>query len=291
MPKVFGSTDPLSLPRIMGILNATPDSFSGDGLITKTDWVSAGLARAEMMVAEGADCLDIGGESTRPGSKAIDVAEELARTLPLIRAVRARFPQIPLSIDTTKLPVAQAALDEGVTIVNSVGAGVLDDALADLVMAYKAQLLIMHNGVVQSDSHDVTAWDGNPQEPNSVERVHASLKERAVRLCDRGLMPYNLYLDVGIGFGKTTAQNLALIRALPDLVALGYPVLLGASRKRFVAHVLHDTRDSARPEGTAAVSVLAAASGVALLRVHDVARTLIAVKMACAVMRGLDEET
>ncbi|MFO1540893.1 MAG: dihydropteroate synthase [Chloroflexota bacterium] len=259
--------------RVMGILNVTPDSFSGDGLLAAADPVADALARALAMATAGAEILDIGGESTRPGHVPVDAAEEMARVLPVIRAVRAALPDLPLSIDTTKPAVAAAALDEGADLLNDVAAGAGGAPLLALAAERGVPIVLMH-GRREAPFTDVVA------------EVCDDLARARDRALAAGCRPEALIADPGIGFGKAPTESLALLRALAGFHALGLPLLLGASRKSVIGHVLGLPPDERR-EGTLATTVLAAAARVDIVRVHDVAENVRAARMADAIVRGL----
>jgi len=258
---------------VMGILNVTPDSFSGDGLLaTDRDPVTAAVETARRMVAEGADLLDVGGESTRPGHAPVDEAEERERVVPVIAAVRAALPAVPISVDTTKPGVAEAALAAGADLVNDVWGVGEDDRLARLAAAHRVPLVVMHN-------REEPVYD------DIVTEVVADLRgalERAVRL---GVAGEDLIVDPGIGFGKTAEQNLALLRDLGALRALGRPILLGTSRKSTIGKVL-DLPVDQRLEGTIATTAIGIALGADIVRVHDVAANVRAARMSDAIVRG-----
>jgi dihydropteroate synthase len=263
---------------VMGILNVTPDSFSGDGLLADerqrlgSSFVAEAVDRAGRMVAEGADIVDVGGESTRPGHEPVTADEEAARVVAVVGALRAALPDVPISIDTTKDAVAEAALDAGADIVNDVAAVSSDGALARVAAARRVPYVITHDRPL-------------PGEDDIVGHVLADLSavvDRAVSAgCERG----SLIVDPGIGFGKDAAQNLALLGGLARLTELGLPVLLGASRKSTIGRVL-DLPPDQRLEGTLATTALAIAAGVDIVRVHDVEANVRAARMADAVVRG-----
>ncbi len=258
---------------LMGILNVTPDSFSGDGLLGPAgDPVEAAIALGRRMVDEGADILDVGGESSRPGHAAVPAAEEIARVVPVIRALRAALPDMPLSIDTTKPAVAEAALSAGAHLVNDVWGVAEDDALARVAAEHGVPLVIMHN---RAEAR-YTAL---------VAEVVADLQRAIERAVGAGVPWDRLIVDPGFGFGKDPAQNLALLRELPALRCLGRPVLLGTSRKSTLGKVL-DVPPEERLEATIATTVLGVAAGVDVVRVHDVLPNARAARMADAVVRG-----
>lgn len=260
---------------VMGILNLTPDSFSGDGLAG--GGVTAALDRCRQMVEEGADLLDLGAESTRPGHAPVTVDEELARALPVVRAVRAAFPGMPVSIDTRKPEVATAALDAGADILNDVAGVTGDGALAALAGARGVPYVLMHDRPVPTTS-DIAA---------DVAHDLAAAVRRAEALgCPRG----SIIVDPGIGFGKDAAGNLLLLRDLARLRELGLPVLLGASRKSTIGRVL-DLPPDERLEGTIATTVLGVVARVDVVRVHDVRANQRAARMADAIVRGWHDPT
>ena len=257
---------------VMGILNVTPDSFSGDGLLATADPVGAAVQQARRMAAEGADLLDIGGESTRPGHETVDVAAETARVVPVVAAVRAALPSTAISVDTTKPEVAEAALDAGADLINDVWGVGADEGLVRLAAARHVPMVVMHNRA-QAVYGDLMT--------EVVADLRAAL-DRAIRL---GVDPDDLIVDPGFGFGKTAEHNLVLLRDLADLRALGRPVLLGASRKSTLGLVL-DLPPDQRLEATIATTALGIAGGADLVRVHDVEANVRAARMSDAVVRG-----
>ena len=252
----------LDRPRIMGILNVTPDSFSDGGDLTS---VQTALARAKGMAA--ADILDIGGESTRPGAEVVSDAEEIRRTIPVIRALRAEGITTPISIDTRKAVVASAALEAGADMVNDVSAFRYDPELADLVAERSVPACLMHS------KGDPATMHINPTYGDVVAEVMDHLAERVAFAQSRGVARARLIVDPGIGFAKTLDHNMALLRALPVLHDLGLPVLLGASRKKFIGTIGGAPVAKDRLPGSLAVALHGAAMGVQILRVHDVAET------------------
>jgi dihydropteroate synthase len=257
----------------MGIVNLTPDSFSGDGLADAG--VRAVVARCGRMVDDGADLLDLGAESTRPGHVPVDAAAELARLLPVLRAVREAFPGVPVSVDTRKLEVARAALDAGADILNDVTGVTGDGAMAALAGERGVAYVLMHDRPTPTSS-DMT------------ERVIEDLRDAVDRAVGRGCPREAMLIDPGIGFGKDAAGNLVLLRHLARLRILGLPVLLGSSRKSTIGRVL-DLPPDERVEGTLATTVLGIAAGVDVVRVHDVRANHRAARMADAVVRGWTE--
>jgi len=257
---------------VMGILNLTPDSFSGDGLLADavTDPLPAIVAQARRMADEGADLLDLGGESTRPGHAPVDDAQELGRVVPAMRAVRAALPAMPLSIDTTKLAVARVALDEGADLLNAVAPG--GAPLARLAGERGVPLIVMHGRAA-------------PRYADVVAEVVADLRAALARAMDLGVPATHLIVDPGFGFGKTAGHNLRLLRELAALQALERPILLGTSRKSTIGRVL-DLPAEERLEGTLATTALGIAAGVDIVRVHDVRANVRAARMADAIVRG-----
>ena len=258
---------------VMGILNVTPDSFSGDGLLAHSDPVADAVAQAIRMAAEGADLLDIGGESSRPGHALVSVADELVRVVPVVAAVRAALPGMPLSVDTAKAAVAEAALDAGADLLNDVTGTAPDAQLALVAAARGVPLVLMHGRRSAAFSADVVA------------DVIDDLATALTRAIGIGCRPETLIVDPGIGFGKTPEENLALLRDLARLGALGHAVLLGASRKSTIGRVL-DLPPDQRLEGTLATTALGVAGGADLVRVHDVRENVRAARMADAIVRG-----
>ena len=257
---------------VMGILNVTPDSFSGDGLLGGGDPVAAAVAQARRMVDEGADLLDIGGESTRPGHAPVDAAEEIGRVVPVVAAVADAVPGVPLSIDTTKVVVAEAALAAGAHLLHDVSGPGPDDGMAGLAASAGVSLLVMHNRA-EARYDDV------------VREVVADLAAAVERAERAGVPTANILVDPGIGFGKTADHNVTLLRHLGDLRALGRPILLGTSRKSTIGRIL-DLPPEDRLEGTLATTALGIAAGVDLVRVHDVRANVRVARVSDAIVRG-----
>jgi dihydropteroate synthase len=257
---------------VMGILNVTPDSFSGDGIAGD---VAAAVERAQAMAAAGADVIDVGGESTaywRSGYQPVDAAEELRRVLPVIERLMAELPAMPISIDTRKPEVARKALAAGASWLNDVE-GIWDDGqMAGLAAQAGATFVIMHN------SREPAAGD-------VVDELRSGLQQAANRAESAGLQRSQIVVDPGLGFGVTTGHETEVLRRLPELVGLGYPVLVGPSRKRFLGRVL-GTPEQDRVEGTAAAAAIAIAGGAAALRVHDVSQIARVVRVADAIVRA-----
>jgi dihydropteroate synthase len=257
----------------MGIVNVTPDSFSDGGAHPDA---AAAIAHGLRLVAEGADLLDVGGESTRPGAAPVPADEELRRVLPVVRALAERA-GAPVSIDTTKAGVARAALDAGATIVNDVSGLRFDPALGGVVARAGAGLIVMH---MQGDPRTMQQA---PRYDALLAEVIAELEAALVRAATAGVDPEKVVVDPGIGFGKTLEHNLELIDRLGELCALGRPVLVGPSRKSFIGRVL-DLPPAERLEGTIAACCLAADRGAHLVRVHDVGPVRRALRVADAIL-------
>ena len=262
---------------VMGILNVTPDSFSGDGLLARSPdgdvgaGVAAAVAQARLMAEEGADLLDIGGESTRPGHAAVTADEEARRVVPVVRAVRDALPDMPLTVDTTKPAVAAAALDAGADAINDVWGVAADGALSRLAGERRVPIVLMHNRA-------------EPRYVNLLPEILADLTGAIERALSAGVAWTNLLVDPGFGFGKTPDQNLALLRELGSLRLLGRPVVLGTSRKSTLGKVL-DLPAEERLEATLATTALGVAAGVDVVRVHDVRANVRAARMADAILR------
>jgi len=287
--------------RIMGILNLTPDSFSGDGLLpadsaaTTADAddaesvVARAAAQAQRFVDEGADCLDIGGQSTRPGHALVGEAAEIDRVVPVIRAV-ADAVDAPISVDTFRAPVARAALEAGASLINDVWGLRFDPALGTVAAEAWAPLVLMHNRLPIRDpaypAHLRKVQAEQPVYGDIIQDIHEELAARIQVAQRAGLPRWLLISDPGVGFGKGVDDNLELVRRLHELTAVGYPLLFGPSRKRFVGHVLGGLPAQERVEGTLAVCVSAIERGAHILRVHDVRAVSRAARMADAVLHG-----
>ena len=263
---------------VMGIVNVTPDSFSGDGLIRSAaaggslDPVGAALDQARRMVAEGADLLDVGGESTRPGHAPIEAAEEIGRVIPVVAAIRDALPDTPISIDTTKAVVAEAALAAGATLLNDIWGTGPDAAMAELAASAGVPLIVMHN-------REVAAYD------DVVQEVVEDLARALGRAERAGVPADDLIVDPGIGFGKTADHNVLVLRHLGALKVLGCPILLGTSRKSTIGRIL-DLPAEERLEGTLATTALGIAAGADIVRVHDVQPNVRAARVSDAIVRG-----
>jgi dihydropteroate synthase len=264
---------------VMGIINATPDSFSGDGVLANDaadDPVARAVAQGRRMVEEGADLLDVGGESTRPGHARVDVSEERRRVVPMVAALRSALPDTPISIDTTKAAVAAAALDAGADLLNDVWGVGADDGMARLAAERGVPMIVMHNRA-------------EPRYADFMAELVADLRsalERARRLGNEG---DRLIVDPGFGFGKTPEHNLTVLRELSMLRELGRPILLGTSRKSTLGRVL-DLPVDQRLEATLATTAIGIAGGADIVRVHDVRENVRAARMSDAIVRGWHDD-
>ena len=256
--------------QVMGVINTTPDSFSDGG---KFDSIERAFAGAQQMIATGADILDIGGESTRPGSLPVEPQQELARTIPLIQAIR-QVSDIPISIDTNKAAVMRAAVDAGANIINSIWALQLEDSL-QVAAELSVPVCLMHmQGSPQTMQH-------KPSYDDVVVEVLDFLRARINAALDAGIAQQNIIIDPGFGFGKTLQHNLLLLKSLPEFRKLGAPVLVGMSRKGMIGAILDKPADQ-RLYGSLSVAVMAAMLGADILRVHDVAESVDALAMVRA---------
>ena len=266
----------LDHPRIMGILNVTPDSFSDGGLFLRPE---AAVMQARQMAA-GADIIDIGGESTRPGAAEVSEADEIARTEPVIAALKAGGLDLPISIDTRKAQVARVALVAGATIVNDVTALCHDPAMAAVVAGTGCPVVLMHSIASPATMQDDPHYDDVLLDVFDALRARIAVAEAA------GIARKNIAIDPGIGFGKTLAHNLTLLARLSLFHDLGLPVLLGASRKRFIGALAAEGDAARRMPGSLAVALAGVAQGMQMIRVHDVAETRQALSLWQAVTKG-----
>jgi dihydropteroate synthase len=269
---------------VMGVLNVTPDSFSDGGAFLSLD---CALAHAEQMIAEGADMIDVGGESTRPGGAAVVSAEEeLKRVLPVIEQLAQRF-TVPISIDTTKAAVARAALEAGAAIVNDISALRFDSQIADEVAKSGAGLVLMHSRGIPGALH------GLPPVPDIIEEVTSSLRSSIAVAEQRGVKRNSIIIDPGIGFGKSQQQNIELIAKLDQIVAAfpDFPLLIGTSRKSFIGRILSDENGNAAPveerlyAGMATITA-AVLKGAHLVRVHDVKAAVETVRVVDQILKS-----
>ncbi len=258
-----GKTLDLSTPRVMGIVNVTPDSFSDGGFFLQPEQA---VHHIRKLIAEGADIIDIGGESTRPGSDPVTAGEELERILPVLEAIRREFPDVFISVDTTKAEVAGPSLESGADIINDISGLQNDPKIATLCAQYDAGLVIMHS------KGNPKTMQINPKYDDVVEEVYTFLHEQTELAHNTGVR--NLVVDPGIGFGKTLDHNLSLLAHLHRFTDLGYPVLIGASRKSLIQKLIANRPTDERLPATLAIHYDAMRRGASILRVHDVKETM-----------------
>jgi dihydropteroate synthase len=265
-------------PRVMGVLNVTPDSFWDGGLHSG---VTAALHHARQLVAEGADIIDVGGESTRPGAQPVQAGEEIERVVPVVHALVNSFPETPVSVDTVKSETARAAAEAGAAIINDVSGLRLDPALADVVAERGLGLALMHS---RGSVTEMAAYRMSDYGPDPVAEMLAELRASVQAALGRGVKREALAIDPGLGFSKRTEQTVAALRQLERFIELGFPVLVGPSRKRFVGELSGGLPPEERLEGTLAVCVTALAKGAHIFRVHDVAAARRALDVAYAIL-------
>ena len=258
---------------IMGILNVTPDSFYDGG---KYNTIKQALIHTEQMISEGADIIDVGGESTRPGSNSVSQKEELRRVIPIIDAINKNF-VIPVSIDTTKSMVARQALDSGAAIVNDISGLSFDPALADIVSKYEAQIILCHTSSRPVDMQKKTLYE------NIVEDIYNYLENSIKISGDCGILSDNISIDPGFGFGKTANHNLLLLKSLSKFKKLDKKVVVGTSMKSFIGKILQSDDIEQRILGTFATIVISILNGADIVRVHDVKKMKVAVQIADSV--------
>jgi len=264
-------------PLIMGILNVTPDSFSDGG---KFSGLNAALQQVELMLSEGADIIDIGGESTRPGSDPVAAGEQIQRVVPVIQAIRQQGSDVLISIDTTLSEVAKAALDAGADIINDVSGGKDDAAILTLAAQTGVPIILMHSQGAPKTMQD------NPQYDNVVQEVLDALDECINTALKAGIKKEAIAIDPGIGFGKRKQDNLDLLAHLDVLTAMGFPVLLGTSRKRFMGTICDVSEPSELVTATAVTTALGVMAGVRMFRVHDVRENRQAADVAWAIKQS-----
>ena len=253
---------------VMGILNVTPDSFSDGGRFRQVD---AALTHAQQMIEDGADIVDVGGESTRPGYTQITDEEEIERIVPVIEAIKRNF-DIPISVDTYKSNVAMAAVRAGADLINDIWGLKYDEKMAAVIAKADVACCLMHNRK-------------NTEYQNFIEDVKADLRESLMIAKQAGISPEKIILDPGVGFAKTQEQNMEVVRRLDEFCDLGYPVLLGTSRKSMISYALGLPVDQ-RVEGTLATTIMAVERGCSFVRVHDVKENLRAIRMTEAILHG-----
>ena len=272
---------------IMGIINATPDSFSGDGLFNEAGWVEQAVAQGLRLVAEGAHILDVGGESTRPGAAEVAAAEELRRVIPVIRALR-QVTDVPISIDSYKAVVAAAALEAGADMVNDVWGLRMDADMAQVCAARQVPVILMHNRSNPRNAMQQARLGGSyvgTVYQDLLADIAAELQQSIDLAKSAGISDEQIMIDTGIGFGKTVAQNLTLLNNTAYFKALGYPILIGSSNKSFIGYTL-DLPPDERMEGTAATVAIAIARGADMVRVHNVKAMSRVARMTDALVRG-----
>ena len=261
---------------IMGILNVTPDSFSDGGKFYSTD---NALKRVEEMIEEGADFIDVGGESTRPGSERVSLDEELKRVVPVIEEISKRFPEIPVSIDTYKSKVAKEAIDAGAWIANDISGLNFDEKMKDVIIEEKVPVIIMHiKGTPEN-------MQKNPQYDNLINEIFSYLKKSLDLIENNNGAPENIVIDPGIGFGKTFDHNCEIINRLEEFKSFGLPILIGASRKSFIGAILNQPNPEKRVIGSLSIAAISSIKGAKILRVHDVKETFEVLKVADSIRK------
>lgn len=264
-------------PKLMGILNVTPDSFSDGGRYNMLD---TALRRVHLMQREGVDIVDVGGESTRPGSEPVSADEQIRRVVPIIKAIHADFPALPISIDTTLSQVAEAALEAGAVAINDVSAGLDDKNMFAAAAAHACPIILMHKQGTPKTMQD------NPQYSDVVCEVKAHLQQRIDAALAAGIEAERIAIDPGIGFGKRRQDNIALLANLTQIVGLGFPVLLGTSRKRFMGSICNVTEPDELVTATAVTTALGVMAGVTMFRVHDIKANRQAADIAWAIKQA-----
>lgn len=268
---------PADQPQLMAILNVTPDSFSDGGKFTG---VTMALRQAETLITEGADIIDVGGESTRPGAEPVPPDEQIRRVVPAIKAIRAMNAAIKISVDTMSSPVAAAALAAGADIINDVSAGTADGEMLAFAGSAQVPIILMHMQGTPKTMQD------NPHYDDVVVEVISALQQRIEAALTAGVKPENIAIDPGIGFGKRKQDNLQLLAHLPRFVELGYPVLLGTSRKRFMGSICNVSEPAELVTATAVTTALGVMAGVQMFRVHDVKANRQALDVAWAIKQA-----
>ena len=271
---------------VMGIINITPDSFSGDGLLSEREWVRLAVEQGMKFAEEGAHLLDIGGESTRPGAEVVDADEEINRVVPVIQALAAQV-NLPISVDTYKADVAAAALEAGAHMVNDVWGLKMDPSMAGLCAQHNVPVIVMHNRSHPRNAVQEERLGGRylgTEYDNLLMDVAGELQQSIDIAKSAGVPDEHIIVDPGIGFGKTVEQNLTLLNHLDKLKALGYPILLGTSNKSLIGYTL-DLPPEERVEGTAATVVIGIDRGADIIRVHQVKEISRVARMTDAIVR------
>jgi dihydropteroate synthase len=272
---------------VMGVINLTPDSFSGDGLVNRSDWLPVVLEQARRFVKAGADILDLGGESTRPGAQLVSEEEEMERLQPALKLIVKEGLDVLLSVDTYKAAVAEAAVQAGAHWINDVWGLRADPEMAAVALRYAVPVILMHNRITPANTELRERLGGHyvgVEYQNLLEDVKRELLESVGLAHAAGIPDDRIMLDPGLGFGKTAEQSMELIDRLDEIRALGYPVLLGPSRKSFIGYTLNLPPDQ-RVEGTAAAVVVGITRGANIVRVHDVEAIVRVVRMTDAIVR------
>lgn len=275
--------DPNRPPLVMGVVNVTPDSFSDGGQFLDT---RAAVEHASRLLHDGADLLDLGAESTRPGSTGVDPDQQLRRLLPVLEGIRDRHPSVAISIDTTSGSVSDAVLKSGANIINDISAGLFDPSILPTAALHGAPVILMH---MQGTPATMQL---NPTYSDVAAEVKAFLLDRLTAATAHGIPPYRVLLDPGIGFGKTDPHNLTLLRHTHDLATdlAPHPLVIGTSRKGFIGRITGESVESRRLFGTAATVAHSVANGAAIVRVHDVREMARVVRMTRAITHGLPGE-
>ena len=261
---------------LMGILNVTPDSFSDGGEFNDPH---TALSQVQLLVGGGADIIDVGGQSTRPGAEQISLSQELERVVPVIELIRSGIAHLPISVDTTRAEVAKAAIEAGADLVNDISGATFDDAMLATVARLDVPIVLMHIRGNPQTMQSLTNYD------DLLGEIYQFLAQQIAKAVEAGIKAENIIIDPGIGFAKTHTQNLELLRRLPELQSLGTPILVGASRKSFIGNILNRSNPKDRVWGTAAACCRAIASGADILRVHDVAPMADVCRVADALWR------
>ncbi len=265
--------EPQHRTLVMGVLNVTPDSFADGGRYAAPD---AAIARAEQMAAEGADLIDLGGESTRPGSKPVPAEEQIRRVVPVLEAVAGRLPVV-CSIDTTSAPTAEAALDAGAALINDISGARNDPAMLPLAAQRHVPIVLMHMQGTPTTMQDAPAYG------DVVAEIRDFLAQHVANAQSSGVVPHRILVDPGIGFGKTIEHNLTLLRRQRELLSLNRPLVIGTSRKKFIGTLTGEPEPAHRLFGTVATTAWAVANGAAIVRVHDVRPNVQIVQMIEAI--------